>query len=306
MTNRIVQCLDETQKAAIYNGFLSGASKRQLANQFSVSARTIGRVLEQGISGDTPQKAVPKPPRSVPKTTSKPMMIGSNTFITVVKEGKIYNVDSTHPNFEQARKLLQAGDVDGVLAIINTREALKVYSHGNIKIIGSQVLYKDIVFDSGITQRIISLMHEEKPFEHLLNFFERLMNNPSRDAVYQLFGFLVHNDIEITEDGHFLAWKRVNDNYTDMATGTFSNHLGAYVSMPRNMVDENKNRTCSYGLHVAAKSYLPSYGGGRGIIIQCKVDPADVVAIPTDYGNAKMRVCAYTVMRNVTKGFSHY
>lgn len=301
MTKRIVKCLDDVQKTAIYNGFLTGATKTSLADQFGVSVRTIGRVIEQQVGTATRRK-----PKSVAKSNSKPMMIGSNTFITVVKDGETFNVDSSHPNFEKAQERLKEGDIEGVLAIINTREAIRVFSRGDIKIIGSQLLYKNIVFDTGVTERIINAMHDGKPFEHLLNFFERLMKNPSRDAVYQLFGFLKHNDIEITEDGCFLAWKRVSSDYKDMATGTFSNHLGAKVSMPRNMVDEDKNKTCSTGLHVAAKSYLPHYGGGSGIVIQCKVDPADVVAIPTDYGNAKMRVCAYEVMQNVTRGFSHY
>ncbi|UQJ95396.1 rIIB protein [Klebsiella phage CPRSB] len=98
----------------------------------------------------------------------------------------------------------------------------------------------------------------------------------------------------------------MRDNYKDLATGKFDNSPGVTVSMPRNMVDEDKTRTCSTGLHVAAKSYLPHYGGGVGRVIQVKVDPADVVAIPVDYNNAKMRVCRYKVMIDVTYGFSHY
>jgi hypothetical protein len=31
------------------------------------------------------------------------------------------------------------------------------------------------------------------------------------------------------------------------------------------------------------------------------VDPKDVVAVPTDYDNAKMRVCRYTIVGEVAK-----
>lgn len=301
-----VKILDDIQKQCVYNGFLTGGSKSQLANQFNVSARTIGRVIEEKLNESGRKKGLHSKPFPKPKFNSSPKMIGSESFITVINEGVVYTVDSSHSQFKNALEAVKVGDIQKVLTLINTKEALKTYSKGDIKIIGHQVLYKDVVFDTGITKRIIREMHNDRPYEHLVAFFERLMQNPSRDAIYQLYGFLVHNDIEITDDGYILAWKRVNINYTDLYTGTIDNSPGKVVSVPRNTVDENKNRTCSHGLHVAAKSYLPHYGGGRGVIIQCKIDPADVVAIPTDYDNAKMRVCRYTVLKDVTRGFSHY
>lgn len=299
----MVKILDEVQQKAIYNGWLTGASKTALAQQFNVSARTIGRVINRKLA-EFPKKRDVKQKSKVSDTV--PRMIGSESFITVVYEGRVFMAGETHPNFKKAHEMLKAGDVKGAVTCLDTQEAIRTYSKGNIKIIGHQLLYKDVVFDSDITQRIIREMYNDRPYEHLVNFFERLMRNPSRDAVYQLYGFLVHNDIELTDDGCFLAWKRVRDNYKDLATGNFDNSPGVTVSMPRNMVDEDKTRTCSTGLHVAAKSYLPHYGGGVGRVIQVKVDPADVVAIPVDYNNAKMRVCRYKVMIDVTYGFSHY
>lgn len=284
MTN--VKILDAIQKAAVRTAYAEGTTKTQLAKQFGVSVRTIGRVLGKTL---VQQPVVVKQKKEV-----KPKMIGSSSFITIVsREGKTHIADSSHPNFDKAYELLKKGDVDGALVAISTKDAIRVYSKGNIKIVGHQLLYKDVVFDVGITKRIIREMYNERPFEHLVNFFERLMNNPSRDAVYQLYGFLEHNDIELTPEGKFIAWKRVGDDFYDLRTHTFDNSAGKVVEMPRNMVDEDKNSTCSNGLHVAAKSYLPHYGGGHGNIIACLVDPADVVAIPADYDNAKMRVCKY-------------
>lgn len=298
---RTVKILDDVQKKAVYEGFLTSANKTALAKQFGVSVRTIGRVIaeQHAIYNHEEQKTLPKT-----DTTSK--MIGSESFITLVINGEIITADSNHPNFEKAHALLVKGDINGVAALLNTKQALKVFSKGNIKIAGHTLTYKDVVFDTGITQRIIREMYNERPFEHLINFFEKLMENPSRDAVYQLYGFMVHNDIELADDGDFYAWKRVDEDFKDLATHTFDNSPGKLVEMPRNQVDEDKTRTCSCGLHVAAKSYMPHYGGGRGRIIQVKVNPRDVVAIPVDYDNAKMRVCRYQVMKDVTVGFSHY
>lgn len=298
---RTVKILDDVQKKAVYEGFLASANKTALAKQFGVSVRTIGRVITEQHAKYAHEEQKP-----LPKTDTGSKMIGSESFITLVRNGEIITADSNHPNFEKAHVLLTKGDIEGVAALLNTKQALKVFSKGNIKIIGHQVMYKDVVFDSGITQRIVREMYNERPYEHLVNFFKKLMQNPSRDAVYQLYGFLVHNDIELADDGDFYAWKRVSEDYKDMATGKFDNSPGAIVKMPRNQVDEDKNKTCSCGLHVAAKSYLPHYGGGRGRVIQVKVNPRDVVAIPVDYDNAKMRVCRYQVMTDVTAGFSHY
>ena len=231
--------------------------------------------------------------------------MGSN-YINIIEEGVTFVANNTHPNFEKAKISIFNGDIEKALELINIKRGIEKFSKGKIKIENEEVFYGDLKIDTGLTRRIIAAMSEGKDFEFLVNFFENLMLNPSRRAVNELFGFLEHNDIEITEDGQFLAWKRVNANYTDMHSGKFSNKPGTVVEIPRNMVDEDPNRTCSAGLHIAAKSYLPHYGGGRGVIIQCKVHPRDVVAVPVDYNNAKMRTCRYEVMKDVTKGFSHY
>jgi hypothetical protein len=67
--------------------------------------------------------------------------------------------------------------------------------------------------------------------------------------------------------------------------------------MPRNAVDEDKERTCSYGLHFCSIQYLPSFtdsDGGKTMIV--KINPKDVVAIPADYNNTKGRACKYEVV----------
>lgn len=134
----------------------------------------------------------------------------------------------------------------------------------------------------------------------LINFFNKLMLNPSNRSVNELYGFLEHNDIELTAEGNFLAWKVVRSDYLDCHSGTMDNSVGTEVRVSRNQVDENSERTCSYGLHVCAKSYIKHFSDNSSRVVQVEVDPADVVAIPRDYNNAKMRCCGYKVLRDVT------
>ncbi len=98
-----------------------------------------------------------------------------------------------------------------------------------------------------------------------------------------------------------VCFKKVRGDYTDIHSGKFDNSPGAINRVPRNMVDEDSERTCSYGLHVCSKSYLPCFGWSPDCrIMQVIVDPADFVAIPRDYNNAKARVSGYKVIADIT------
>lgn len=235
------------------------------------------------------------------KDDKKPEAIwnASSKFISITIGRQTWNADAEHPNFKEALQTLVDGDVDRALDLINIERGVAKFVKGDIRIEDGALFYQDLELRTGLTERIVKMAQEGEDFQFLLPFLENLMENPSRTAVYRLFDFLQANDIEITEDGHFLAWKRVREDYTDCHSGKFDNSVGVTVKMPRNQVDEDDETTCSTGLHVCAKSYLNHFGGAR--IVQVKVHPRDVVSIPVDYGNAKMRTCQYKVVADVTE-----
>jgi len=150
-----------------------------------------------------------------------------------------------------------------------------------------------------LSNKIIKFMGEQLPFQIFLEFWKNLKNNPSQRAREELYGFLEANHFPLTLDGCFLAYKLVATDYKDLYSGTFDNSPGVVVEMDRREVDGDKNQTCSKGLHVASHHYARNVygsGGGPTILLEVKVNPADVVAVPTDYHNAKMRVCSYLVI----------
>ena len=261
-------------------------------------AKSLKTKAQEAVAGKNMHKKGVAGDAKVPAKRNIKWLMGTN-FINIIVDGKTFTADKTCPNFAKAAQLCMEDKLEEALSQINIAKAVQVYMHGSIKVEGDVVTYKDMVIDSGLTKRIIDAMALGQPFEHLVKFFENLMANPSYRAVTELFGFLQHNDIELTKDGCFIAFKRVNADYTDMHSGKFDNSPGKVVKMARNMVNEDSNQTCSAGLHVAAKSYLPHYGGGRGTIVSCKVNPRDVVAIPVDYKNAKMRCAEYEVLKDV-------
>jgi hypothetical protein len=125
------------------------------------------------------------------------------------------------------------------------------------------------------------------------------MDNPSKRSVDQLYGFLEKNSLPITEDGHFLAYKRVRKDYKDIHSGTFDNSIGQVVEMDRNAVDDNPESHCSVGLHFCSESYLGHFGSYDDPVMILKINPADVVSIPTDYDGAKGRCMRYKVVGQV-------
>lgn len=225
----------------------------------------------------------------------------SNRFISITKGREVFNAASDHPEFKAALSLLANDNVEGALMLINKEQAVKRFVQGNVVIEKGQLFYKGMEIKSGLTRRIIDAMDKGKDFKFFLPFLENLMLNPSKQAVDRLFDFLQANDISITKTGYIIAWKKISHDYKDLYTGTKDNRVGKLVEMPRNQVNDNDRVTCSDGLHACSKSYLPHYGGSGSAIrvVKVKIHPRDVVSIPTDYKNAKIRCCQYEVVEEV-------
>ena len=150
--------------------------------------------------------------------------------------------------------------------------------------------------------KLIELIDQKLPCQPLINFLDKLIKNPSFRVVEHLYEFLEFGKVPLTQSGNFVAYKAINANWKDIHSGTFDNSIGASPRVPRNAVDEDPDRTCSKGLHVCSFDYLPNFNhvSSGGHVVAVEVDPADVVAIPRDYNNTKMRCCGYKVIAEVT------
>lgn len=164
----------------------------------------------------------------------------------------------------------------------------------------NSIYYNGQELDNVLVDRILELYEDGGDVRPLGRFLSRLMKNPSRTAVQELFLFLQVSQLPIDEDGYFYAYKRIRSDWKDNYSGTLDNSIGSVVTMPRNEVDDQRENHCSTGLHFCAYGYLNSYGvqsGGRIVVV--KIDPADVVSIPSDYKNMKGRCCRYEVIREI-------
>jgi hypothetical protein len=162
-----------------------------------------------------------------------------------------------------------------------------------------------VVQDSIISDLITKFKEQDLNYTPLVNLGKKISQIESDSVRNQLAGFLRSGNAPITPDGCFIAYKGVRRNpegkLVDCASGKFDNSIGKEVSMNRSDVDPNPNVTCSRGLHVAAFNYVRQcYSGSVHIVV--KVDPLDVVSVPTDYNNQKMRTCRYTVLGYMSEG----
>jgi hypothetical protein len=228
-------------------------------------------------------------------------IITNSGIINMVKDGKPLSVASDHMNYARIIYALRSKNYDVLDTLINVAEGIRFAANestgaGNVEIKDGLIFYKGFIVDNSLTRRIIEMIKKDFPFQPMVNFLENLMLNPSARAIMEVYSFLEANSLPITEDGFFLAYKRVKEDWKDFYTGLIDNSIGATPNMPRREVDDDCNNTCSRGLHFCSLAYLPHYQGGHGRAIIIKINPKDVVSIPTDYNNAKGRCCEYEVI----------
>lgn len=245
--------------------------------------------------------------------------------ISFVVNGKDYVLAAGDRNYAPALQAIRDKDTDKLVGLLDINKAVADYSDGHITIKGGQVFYDTEALADCLSRRMLQMFDLKLPLESLVKFVENLMQNPSHTSVQELYSFLDANDLPITEDGHFLAYKNVAKDFLDIHSGTVLNKAAAvmtddekakfaepqttdngvtvqvkngvtHVNMARNHVDDERHNHCSTGLHFCSKDYLPHFNSHGGHTMILKINPRDVVSIPADYNGSKGRCCAYTIV----------
>jgi hypothetical protein len=229
-----------------------------------------------------------------------PFILTNDGTISMVLDGKPTQVAQDHPSYALIRKALKKATPQEILNLFDVKKATENYitSTGNkrVTIDNGQVCLDGKPVHNAISQRVLDFMAEGLPFDHLLKFMENIAENPSYNSQQELYTFLSNRNLPITEDGCFLAYKAVRQDWMDKYTGTVDNHIGQKPFMPRNEVDDDKHTECSKGLHVGALDYAGTYGTSGDRMLIVKVHPKDAVSVPSNSSFVKLRVCQYEVM----------
>lgn len=226
----------------------------------------------------------------------------SNTSIgslVVTTDSRVFTLTDDHTDFANILEMLKTGRNDEAEVALDRATAIRAaVTETKFSIVGNVVSYNGRDLPTVMADYIIRMKNEDFDLGPLEKFTDNLFQNPSFRALNEAFRFIQANQMPITEDGCFIGYRAVTPEYTDIRTQKFDNSIGAIVKEDRNLVDENPDRTCSNGLHVCSLEYINSGGYGRSdspwIIV--KVNPRDVVAVPRDYNNTKLRCCEFEVI----------
>jgi hypothetical protein len=225
--------------------------------------------------------------------------IKSESNLTIFWNGKTKVVSVGTAAYDEVFTLIkQNADPEKIIAACDLKEQVKLKCHSSglfatdddgVVWVGNEKVAKSL------SDRIIDFVEHGLPFEPLIKFWNNCVANPDTRARTDLFSFLEHNGHAITEDGCFIAYRYVTNDFKDCRTRSMDNRVGQTVRMERSQCNSNPDVTCSAGLHVASCSYAWAHGS-NGHKICVKVNPKDVVAIPKDYNNQKMRCCEFKVL----------
>lgn len=238
----------------------------------------------------------------------------SNRSVTLVLDDGPRTITEGQDNYEAILQALRDKDMNRAAALANPAAIVRKYVSGRCEVVGDQLYYKGKEITGYLVDKIFEFARDDLPWEHLVTFMDNLQNNPSARAREELYRFLETENMPVTEDGHFLAYKAVRADWTDCRTGTIDNSVGQTVTMERRDVNDDQAIGCSHGLHAGSLEYVRGFHQGGHVII-VKINPQDVVCIPTE-DVRKLRCCRYEVLKEMdaellfpsysTDGSTHY
>lgn len=166
--------------------------------------------------------------------------------------------------------------------------------------------------DNTLSRHILRLLREQGAGGAIpwVRFMEKLALNPSKLSRIHLYSWLESaGDFTITQSGDILGYKAVAADRHSVTSGQedvtvngrifrgrIPNPDGAVISMPRELVNDDRSHACSVGLHIGNFQYANRFGGSSSTLLLVAVSPEDVVAVPADSHSQKMRACRYQVL----------
>lgn len=249
--------------------------------------------------------AKPIPKKPAPK--AKDYIILSTDHVTVGHGARVKTFDAGTKEYREAKQMLLSGNIN-TTPFFEVEEAFAqaiTSPNGSVVITEHSVHINGVPVCGEINEMLVNRIvkaGQTLENETLMKFLERLAENPNTSMFSRLPAFLSYNDIRIDADGYVIAYKAVKEDYTDIHSGTFDNSVGCVCEMPRENVDDNDEKTCSAGLHVAAYEYAANFSSTRtSRLVRVRIDPKDFVSIPVDYRDQKARVCRYEVIGEIQR-----
>jgi hypothetical protein len=247
--------------------------------------------------------------------------LGDEANITVFANGGVYVAHSSHPNYDTiAAEVLGEPypDADYVISLFDTSQAVADRFENlseRVTVANGRVYFDGDEVNNALTKQIVRFLQEDLgDWQPLVLFMENVAQNPNEHSREQLYRWLSQHEFPINENGHIVAYKGVTQPDEDgiawsihsgratvngeVYTGRIPNEIGSVVEMPRLDVHHDPGVGCSTGLHAGTWNYASGFGQGTTLTVA--INPRDVVSVPTDCEDQKVRVCRYYVEDVVT------
>lgn len=249
------------------------------------------------------------------------------TSLTVfLDSGEPLVVQSDHPNYQKVydgvvlNDSLNEEEVKRLLDLVNTAGTNLTRLSERVSVKGNTLYFDGDAINSSIGKHIVELIAsgDNNGWQALVAFLEKISTNPNENSRENLYDWLNHR-FTLTPDGDFIAYKGVNvdasginlsvSSGTAIVNGTvvkgkIPNQDGSIIEMPRSDVQHNPSVACSTGLHAGTYEYASSFVGSSGRILIVKINPRDVVSVPSDSNGQKLRVCRYVVLSSIDNKIS--
>lgn len=231
-------------------------------------------------------------------------------FLTVIAD-KSYSITTADARYAQAVEFVKNKAWADFFMLLDKPAMIARYSQGLVKVYNNEIHYGDAVVHGAIAERILKFINDGFDFKPLVSFLDNLYKNTDENVRQKLYLFLENNNLAITEDGGFLAYKLVKEDGSPFYhSGSFFDESGNAVTQysvgkvfkfPRERIVKTSGECSTEGLYVGNSQYWNrefdkdnNYTGtGRMLIV--KVMPQDVCNIP-HADAAKIVVCKLDVL----------
>lgn len=237
---------------------------------------------------------------------------GKRTLAILLNSGEARTITDEHPGFEDVLSAVRENASDdkitGLLDPANLIYAKASKITERFTLAGGTLLFDGDPVDGPLADFIVKIAQTSDNKDSYLayvNFAEKVAQNPSDESREHLFTFIRTHGLTITKDGDVVLYKGVKADGGSIhhgygivdgkaMNGSLPNEVGSVLEFPRSKVDANRSVGCSTGLHAGTHEYASGFSQGR--LLTVLVNPRDVVSVPSDHSNAKVRVSRYTVL----------
>lgn len=232
-----------------------------------------------------------------------------DSFITFVDFGpnssnKTTTFTKDNPFYAKVVELYKHKKFDEIKNYFDLKNYVFKYSQGRVKVGDNFVLYDDKEIHNEVGKRILQFLKEGIDIDLLVKFLENLMQNPEEHVKEDLFKFLENNKLPITDDGGFIAYKLVKDDYSPYYQSDASEryYVGTTVKLDRSICAKGREECGGASLYFARQEYWNGKfdeqnrytGDGRMLIV--KIMPQNVVSVPLGEDGRKGKCCEMEVL----------